>query len=102
MRKILTAVTGALCLFAGTAMANDFDRGNQVHYSSTAPGASTRQLKLHRWGYNLGGKDLDANRVCNGAPVTEVHEYRTGKDIALSIFSLGWYTPKTARVTCGG
>ncbi len=46
-------------------------------------------------------KTVDASEVCGGADkVAKVQSLQTGKDVALSIVTLGIYTPRTANVYC--
>jgi Bor protein len=56
---------------------------------------------LHRYLYGLvGQRELDTRRYCaHGAARLRVAE--TGSSLALSILTLGVYTPEVARITCG-
>jgi len=105
MRSILAGLAGFITLgglalsLGGTAHA----RGAGLlvpDWALVSEQTEVRHARVHRWAYNLAGKPVDVHAVCTGNAVARARSYRTGKDIAYSIFSLGWYTPKTVEVTC--
>ena len=56
---------------------------------------------LHHYLYGLvGQRELDARRYC-ARGVANVRVFESGSSLALSILTLGVYTPIVARVECG-
>ncbi|PNK60830.1 Bor family protein [Psychrobacter sp. FDAARGOS_221] len=96
MRKLLTsAMLGSVLLASGCA--------TQTATLQPTQAATPSMTTSHS--FYIGGigqeKTVDAAQVCGGASnVTKVQTMQTGKEVLLSVVTLGIYTPRTAQVYC--
>jgi len=58
------------------------------------------QVTLHRSVYDQVGPRLDVERICGESGARKVEVRRSAWQVAVSILSIGFYTPTNARVVC--
>jgi hypothetical protein len=60
------------------------------------------QVTLHRSLYDQVGPSVDVGRLCGPTGAAAVEVRQRAWQSAVSVMTLGLYTPTTARVLCGG
>jgi hypothetical protein len=58
------------------------------------------KVTLHRSVFDQVGPRLDVEKICGESGARKVEVRRSGWQVAVSILSIGFYTPTNARVVC--
>jgi hypothetical protein len=99
MKRALTTVTalGLALGMAGAAVAAD-DYPTTRRTLKNNPDAI--KVTLHRSVFDQVGPRLDVQQVCGEAGARQVEVRRNAWQVAVSVLSVGFYTPTEARVVC--
>jgi hypothetical protein len=69
--------------------------------SCAAPGANVRRVLLPAYVFGaFGGGDLDVRDVCASGRASDMSVGSSGRTLAVSVVTLGIYTPREARLRC--
>ncbi|HVY27571.1 MAG TPA: hypothetical protein VHB79_13535 [Polyangiaceae bacterium] len=66
-----------------------------------APSREVRRVWLPAYGFGaFGGGDVDVRDVCGSGRASEISVGSTWRTLAVSVVTLGVYTPREARLRC--
>ena len=94
-------LTGIICLMlALSACSSVTIRTDDQPKSHSAP--SYQKTYPYWWWAAKGEHDVNVREICKGKPVEQMQVISTFTDSLAFIFTLGIYSPRTARVWCKG
>ena len=95
--KIFSLLLITLLLSACSSVTIRTDDQPKSHSSPTF-----QKTYTYWWWYAKGEHDVNVREVCKGQPVEQMQAVNTVTDSLAFIFTLGIYSPRTARVWCKG